>query len=230
MDLKTKGILFDKDGTLFDFSGSWAPWYADLLLTLAKTRQGADQLAQTVHFDMETGRFGGESVLIHGTLEEFLDRIMPLIPNWQRHDLKNFVLSESQHVPQVPVLPLAPLLDGFLEAEFLLGIATNDNEAPTLAQLSNAGILDRFSFVAGSDSGFGAKPGIGMQQGFCKASGLDPANVLMIGDSAHDMISGRNAGMQTIAVLTGVASRADLEPLADVVLNDIGELPEWLAG
>ena len=47
----------------------------------------------------------------------------------------------------------------------------------------------------------------------------------MIGDSTHDLDSGRAAGMTTIAVLTGLASRADLAPHADVVLDDIAALP-----
>jgi phosphoglycolate phosphatase len=34
--------------------------------------------------------------------------------------------------------------------------------------------------------------------------------------------------MRTVAVLTGIASRADLAPHADVVLDTIGALPAWL--
>ena len=50
----------------------------------------------------------------------------------------------------------------------------------------------------------------------------------MVGDSAHDLIAGRAAGMQCVGVLTGTATRADLAPLADVVLPDIGHIPDWL--
>ena len=50
----------------------------------------------------------------------------------------------------------------------------------------------------------------------------------MIGDSTHDLDSGRAAGMATVGVLTGLATRADLAPHADVVLADIGALPAWL--
>ena len=62
------------------------------------------------------------------------------------------------------------------------------------------------------------------------AAGLDPARVAMVGDSRHDLEAGRAAGMRTVAVLTGVARREDLEPHADVVLADIGALPGWLSG
>ena len=58
--------------------------------------------------------------------------------------------------------------------------------------------------------------------------GLAPARVVMVGDSTHDLIAGRAAGMQTVGVLTGPASRADLGKLADAVLPDIGHLPAWL--
>jgi phosphoglycolate phosphatase len=51
----------------------------------------------------------------------------------------------------------------------------------------------------------------------------------MVGDSRHDLIAGRAAGMPTLAVLTGVADEAELAPFADVVCPDIGHLPR-LAG
>lgn len=50
----------------------------------------------------------------------------------------------------------------------------------------------------------------------------------MVGDSTHDLIAGRAAGMVTVAVLTGMADAATLSPHADVVLPHIGHLPEWL--
>ena len=50
----------------------------------------------------------------------------------------------------------------------------------------------------------------------------------MIGDSTHDLHSGREAGMFTIGVLTGPATAEDLAPHADVVLANIGHIPQWL--
>ncbi|MGB5558750.1 MAG: HAD hydrolase-like protein, partial [Paracoccaceae bacterium] len=41
--------------------------------------------------------------------------------------------------------------------------------------------------------------------------------------------AGRGAGMQTVAVLTGVASADDLRGHADVVLPDIGHLAGWVS-
>ncbi|MGR3462852.1 MAG: HAD family hydrolase, partial [Roseovarius sp.] len=50
----------------------------------------------------------------------------------------------------------------------------------------------------------------------------------MVGDSTHDLIAGRAAGMACVGVLPGTATQADLAPFADAVLPDIGHLPGWL--
>jgi phosphoglycolate phosphatase len=41
-------------------------------------------------------------------------------------------------------------------------------------------------------------------------------------------MAGRAAGMPTLAVLTGVATEAELAPHAGAVRPDIGHLPEFL--
>jgi phosphoglycolate phosphatase len=50
----------------------------------------------------------------------------------------------------------------------------------------------------------------------------------MVGDSTHDLLAGRAAGMRTVGVLTGLAPEAVLAPHADVVFPNIGHLTDWL--
>jgi phosphoglycolate phosphatase len=126
-------------------------------------------------------------------------------------------------------VPLRPLLSALRGRGLRLGVATNDSEAPARQHLANHGITDCFDFISGYDSGHGAKPGPGMCLAFASQLGLDPARVAMVGDSRHDLEAGRAAGMRVVAVLTGVARREDLEPHADVVLPDIGAIPDWLS-
>ena len=67
--------------------------------------------------------------------------------------------------------------------------------------------------------------------GFCKAVGLHPSQVAVIGDSTHDLEMGHAAGAGlNIAVLSGTAGRDDLAPHADLVLDSIADLPEILRG
>ena len=128
----------------------------------------------------------------------------------------------------VPAADLIPLFTGFRARGMKVGLVTNDAEEAARSHLSHAGVLGYFDFVAGFDSGHGAKPEPGPLLAFCAAEGLNPARVAMVGDSRHDLISGRAAGMATVAVLTGIAGAGELAPHADVVLPDIGHLPGWL--
>ncbi len=223
-----RGLLFDKDGTLFDFHRSWGPWLAGFLGEVCSDKAHALRLAEALGFALETQTFRPGSVFVHDTLEEIMDAVLPHLPNWKRSALEAYAIEETAKVPQVPTVPLSPLLSGLKARGLKLGVATNDNEHPARTQLDAAGVIGHFSFIAGYDSGYGGKPATGMQRAFCKAQGLAPHEVAMIGDSLHDMTSGRNAGMVTVGVLTGTTSRVELEAVADVVLADIGEIEGWL--
>ena len=87
------------------------------------------------------------------------------------------------------------------------------------------GLEGHLDFIAGYNTGHGAKPGAGMVLAFAAHLGVAPTRIAMVGDSAHDLTAARRAGALAIAVLTGPAPRAELEPLADHVLAGIEELP-----
>ena len=128
-------------------------------------------------------------------------------------------------------MPLAPLLGRLAAMGLRIGIATNDTESAARAQLDRLGLAQRFDYIAGYDSGHGAKPEPGMCLAFAARFALAPGQVVMVGDSAHDMAAGRAAGMQCVGVLSGpagAAAAAELAPLADALLPDVGALPGWL--
>jgi phosphoglycolate phosphatase len=223
-----RGLLFDKDGTLFDFHGTWSAWSQALIRDLA----GGDEarvrrLADALGFHLDRGRFAKSSPVIAGTLEVVVDAVLRVLPETRPDALRAHLVRSAAAVRPVEAAPLAPLL-GRLRAEgFALGVATNDAEAAARAQL--AGVLDLLDFLAGYDSGFGAKPGPGMAQAFCRHVGLLPEEVAIIGDSTHDLYCGQAAGLVTIGVLTGPAEASDLAPHADAVVEHVGALPGWLA-
>jgi len=226
-----RGIVFDKDGTLFDFNATWAAWARRVLET--ETAHAPDRLhplADALGFDLETDRFLPTSKVIAGTAMEIAQLALPDVAETDVSRLLARWNTLAAQAPQVQATPLRPFLDGLRAADLRLGLATNDAEAPARAHLDSAGVSDRFDFIAGSDSGFGGKPAPGQLLAFCDATGLAPDTCVMVGDSTHDLEAGRAAGMACVAVLTGVATRADLAPFADVVLTSVADLPAWLAG
>ncbi len=224
-----RGLLFDKDGTLFDFQATWAGWAADFLVDLAGGDWViADDLAERIQLDRQARRFRPESVVIAGTTSDAASALLPGLPNMTRTRLETAMIERSLDLSPVEATPLAPLLERLRAAGYRLGVATNDAEAAARAQLDGLGILEAFDIVVGADSGHGAKPDPGQCLAFCAQTGLAAGQVAMIGDSTHDLHAGAAAGMVPVAVLTGPALQADLAPHAKVVLPDIGALPGWL--
>jgi phosphoglycolate phosphatase len=223
------GILFDKDGTLFDFSLSWGRWATGFIAVLARDETHALRLGGAIGFDLASGRFAPDSPVIAATPADIAVALLPLVPQFSGAQLTDLIDDAAAGAAMAEAVPLHPLLSQLRASGLRLGVATNDSEAPARAHLAAHGITDFFDFIAGSDSGHGAKPGPGMCLAFTRATGLDAARVVMVGDSRHDLEAGRAAGMRTVAVLTGVASVDDLLPHADVVLKDIGALPQWLS-
>ncbi|WP_343079701.1 HAD family hydrolase [Ostreiculturibacter nitratireducens] len=224
-----QGVLFDKDGTLFDFQATWSVWAKSLLLDLAAGAQAqAERLGRVIGYDFVEARFEPDSPVIAGTPVEIAEVLLPHLPGANPVALVSRMNALAATAPMAPSVPLAPFLNGLKAEGLRLGVATNDAEAPARAQLKAAGVEALFDFIAGSDSGHGAKPAPGQLLAFAAQHAIPPAHVVMVGDSRHDLVAGRAAGMRTVAVLTGIASEADLAPLAEVVLPNIGHLPHWL--
>ncbi len=225
-----EGLLFDKDGTLFDFHRSWSGFILTLIDTLSEgVADRRDHIAECLEYDYENKTFLPGALSIAGTVKEQAAVLSPALPHWSTDQIETYLVRAASGVRMVPAVPLVPLLAGFRRSGLRVGLATNDAESAARKHLEGAEIIDKFDYIAGYDSGYGAKPHPGMCTGFAAALDLDPAACVMVGDSRHDLVAGRAAGMATVAVLTGMAGADELAPLADVVLPDIGALPDWLA-
>ena len=224
-----KGIIFDKDGTLFDFNATWGAWARGVLE--GETAHRPDTLiplAAALGYDLDTGLFEKGSVVIASTVHEIAAVAMPIVGETDADAMIVRFNAAAIDAPQVEAAPLAGFIARLKSAGFKIGVATNDAYAPARAHLEKSEIEHLFDFIAGSDSGFGGKPAPGQLLAFCDVTGLTPNDCIMVGDSTHDLHAGRAAGMVCVAVLTGVADRDELAPHADVVLDTIADLPRWL--
>lgn len=218
-------VIFDKDGTLFDFRASWGAWTRSLLAELGQPGLGA-----VLGFDPATGDFAKGSPVIAMTTPEIADIVLPHVPHLTRDGLNAVMNRLAAAAPMVPAVDLPAVLGALRARGLKIGLATNDTEAPARAHLTGAGVIELFDFVAGCDSGWGGKPAPGQLLAFVAACGLTPDRVAMVGDSLHDLDAGGAAGMHRVAVLTGIALADDLADHADVVLPDISHLGPWIDG
>lgn len=223
------GALFDKDGTLFDFAATWGAWCRTII---AAEAQGdvtlAARLAIVLGYDLVTGVFAADSIVIGHTTGEVAEAILPLLPHTTFAALLERLNAAGVMAPQAPAADLPALVADLRARGLRLGVATNDSEAPARAHLAHAGVGNSFDFIAGYDSGFGGKPAPGQLLAFAESFGLDPAACIMVGDSLHDLHAAKAAGMIPVAVLTGIAKADVLAPHAAVVLQSVADLPAWI--
>ncbi len=223
-----KALLFDKDGTLFQFKATWEAWAHAVLLRLTGGDRGrAAVVGRDIGFDMDTLTFAPDSVVIAGTPAEIVSALQKHF-DMSADALETILNDEAEIAPQVEAVALVPLMENLRARGLALGVATNDAERPARQHLEGAGVSQLFDFISGYDSGNGVKPDAAPCLAFARTVDVRSEQVAMVGDSLHDLKAGRAAGMRTIGVLTGLATQRELSPYADVVLDNIGQIPAWL--
>jgi phosphoglycolate phosphatase len=227
------GLLFDKDGTLIDSVGTWEPVYREIMQEHLQHRAHEwESVFASAGWDGERKRFRSNSQLAAGTTLDFVELWWPELEGQEKHDKILWVNQQYRELSLKhlqPLMPLGPLLDEWKNMGFKIGIGTNDNEASARGHMERLGVTAKFDCILGYDSVKRAKPHGDMVHAFCEAVGLQPSEVAVIGDNLHDLDMARDAGAGlAIGVLTGNSERHDLEPHADVVLESIAELSQFL--
>jgi putative hydrolase of the HAD superfamily len=110
----------------------------------------------------------------------------------------------------------------------ILGIISNTGRTPGIVLrrvLEAYGLLDRFSVISYSDEVGTRKPDPAIFHRTLERAGVSPAEAVHVGDNAVDDVMGaRDAGMRGVHyAVSGPGA-----PLADLVVSDLGELPDRL--
>ncbi|WP_018698458.1 HAD family hydrolase [Amorphus coralli] len=223
-----KGIVFDKDGTLIDYARTWVP----INIRAAEHAAAGDadlarRLLDVGGHHPDDNVVAGGSLLAAGHTGEIAEAwIEAGAPH--KHatlvDALDAIFTEGA-AGSVAVTDLAALFRRLVDRGVAVGVATSDSAAGARATLKSVGLDGQTFFVAGYDSGHGGKPQPGMVNAFCRDNGLDASEVAVVGDNLHDIHMGRAAGCAlAIGVLTGTASREELEAEADHVISGIDML------
>ncbi len=230
-----RALLFDKDGTLIDFDATWGPAAYRVMLSLAgRDRAALERLMAASRYLEHERRFLPSSPLVGGSSAEYgplWAEALGREPGPELYGEMDDLFRRFGLETLTPIGTPAALLADFARAGFALGIATNDAEGSARAQVGALGLDGLVPFIAGYDSGFGSKPGPGMVTAFVRYAGVAAQEVALVGDSLHDLLAARAAGVVAIAVLTGPsrhAARPEIEPHADHVIDSIEDLPALL--
>lgn len=207
-------IVFDWDGTLMDSTAlivdSFQAASADLGLPIPEREEAAQ--------------------VIGLSLAEATRRLAPTLDLHVQQSLaeryRHHYLARDQDL--VLFSGTLDLLHWLKDEEYVLAIATGKARRGLSRVLETSGIGPMFASSRCADESH-SKPHPAMLLELMDELMVEPERTLMVGDTTHDLLMARNAGVEALAMTYGAHSVEELqgaEPLA--LLHSMAEVRAWL--
>lgn len=235
-------VIFDKDGTLIHFGPIWQRIYLAAVHAVMEQVQNPALVSAELHASLgydplhsrfsTHGPFATAANAIVGTIVATVlyRHAQPRLSWDEATALAKKTFLAAMDAPLDPALLTTPtdlptLFDSLTGAGVAVAVITSDERAQTLFTLDVLGVGERVRLVIASDDAYPQKPAPKAIWAACAHFGVGVERAVMVGDSLTDMGMGRAAGVGLcVGVLTGPASREQLAPYADVILESIGEI------
>ncbi|MFQ5840980.1 MAG: HAD family hydrolase [Thermodesulfobacteriota bacterium] len=233
-------IIFDKDGTLTDFSTIWIPLTKKRIACILEEVNGPDELGKAIMrawgVDPLTDLIDPRGPCVSAPQsEETLIAATVLYQNgYPWNEAKQAVERALERADSLrnysrdlkPVMGMREILKGLKDSGFLLALATCDLRNQTEEILRILGISHLFDLILSAEEVSHPKPHPQMVLTICKRLNTSPAETILVGDTEGDMTMGKKAGIAlTVGVLEGgITPRAKMEEVADVVIDSLSEI------
>lgn len=194
-------LVFDLDGTLIDNRDAIRENFNYVLHALNYQKIRSEQIDS----------------MIGASLPDMFSRAAPGIKNDEAHKMAEMYRDRYNEVGHVGISFLEgvpDILSDLRKAGFKLAIATTKVERTAVPLLKKINLYKHFDFVAGGREDLRSKPNPDMLNYVMKSLAVGPKLTAMIGDTPLDVGMARNAGVYSIAVLSGV--RLGITSLDDI--------------
>ena len=189
-------VLFDLDGTLIDSVRLILDSYHHTLAAHGLPPRSDEEWLEGVGTPL-TAQFGA--------LQATAGMLDALIATYREYNLKH-------HDRMVTVYPgVVAVVRELKQYGIATGLVTSKNRSGALRGLALAQLESLMDVLVCADEVENPKPHPEPVEKAVRLLGADPATTIYVGDSIHDMRSGRAAGVRTAAVLWGPFGREHLE-------------------
>lgn len=234
-----EAIIFDKDGTLLDFDAFWVKVSVHAISDIKK-RFGREDI-KTEEFLAALGVKNGttdiDSILCKGTYEEMGEVVHKVFVSHgcdlTLEEVTEAVITDyKKNADKGDIKPTCDGQKAMLEKLKMQGkrllVITTDKREVAEKSLSGLGIREYFEQLYTGDGDIPPKPDPAGAFDFCKATGIRPDNILMVGDTLVDMEFAKNAGLHSVGVGSCEENRKILKNHADYIIPDLNCIFEVL--
>lgn len=230
--MKTKAVIFDKDGTLLDFDAYWLKAANHAVCELLKTVGAEDVLLSEIMnaLGVKDSITSIKGALCCGTYAQIGTEIHRVLKNHgynteEKDIVEKTVRAFDSSVEYGEIKPtcdnICEVLQNLKQHGIKLAVVTTDNYFGTVKHLERLGIKDCFCRLYTDDGKYPSKPDPFCIEDFCKKEGLDKSQVVMVGDTLTDVNFAKNGGIKVICVSKSEENTAVLKSKADFVVSDI---------
>ncbi|NLK63988.1 MAG: HAD family hydrolase [Tissierellia bacterium] len=230
-----KGILFDKDGTLIDFS-LWRNAGINTIQTiLTEYNLNDDKLNKELQKAIGIKEKGVEpfGALAYGSHEDLAYELHSILKKHINIDYDKFethvvellrkeVLRDDVEFKEI--VNIRKLYEYLNSNNIKMGMATADSKQSAMHLINKLNLHDSFDFIGSYDGTMKMKPHKDMCMRFCSMYNLVPGEVAVVGDSYTDMLFALNSGAIGVGVLSGVSSKINLKDVANVIVPSVESL------
>lgn len=206
-------VIFDLDGTLVDTPRAIVETFTAAFAAMGLEARRPEDIRATIGLPLEVAF----SRLMGVARED--DQVVQAVKHYQRL-FKEIILPRAEGLIFPGVVAGLEALRG---QGFTLAVATSKFYASADALLRAAGLRDQFSMVVGADQVAQPKPNPEMGQLILHTLGIPAERAVMVGDTTHDLLMAKAAGMRSVAVTYGVHSVRELESSGPTWMADTFE-------
>jgi HAD superfamily hydrolase (TIGR01509 family) len=220
---RIRAICFDVDGTLSDTDDLWVERFALALspLRFVFPRRDPRSFARWAIMAAESPGNLLYSWLDWAHLDDDLGRLVSYMARRR----------VSAHPRQFRMVPGVRECLNALAPHYPMAVVSARDQAHNFGFMDAFDLRGMFECVATSQTCVHTKPFPDPVLWAAAQMGTDPREVLMVGDTTVDIHAGRSAGAQTVGVLCGFGSEAELRRAgADLILTSTADLPAVLLG
>ena len=238
-------VIFDKDGTLIELYHYWSQMVglrARLIgAALGLASQHEDGLKWALGVDGKAGRLRPEGPVGLKKREIVIQAAMDYLDGIGHKDTRRLCEEAFERADEIsgrdlqrfirPIQGAAPLVRALHERGCRVAIATVDVGHRARLAMDFLGFGDKIDLVVGGEEVTRSKPDPEMIDLILARLGIDRSQAVMVGDALNDVQMGLNAGLRaSVGVLTGFATRDQMQAVTPFVARDVSELAALPAG
>lgn len=224
-----RAILFDKDGTLLQFTEGWVDsivgFLEDKILDDKKKRKLFKEIGIR-----EDGGVEENSILSSETamdlaiiFSKYLDEDLDEIYRELDDHLLNYLKKNNKFIRET--CDLRSLFEALRDRKILIGIFTSDNYRQAKYSMDYLGLDSFIDFYAAADI-YKKKPNKESLEVFKKKYSLEDQEIIIVGDSRVDMVFGEDT--VKVGVLCGTGSREMLAKYTDNIVDHPSQVLKFL--